>query len=182
MEFESINPYNGAVVGTYTSLSETELNQKLDNAHTAFLSWRKVPLTERCTLMQKAGQVLRDNAADYARMISLEMGKPIKEAIGEVNKCAWVCDYYTENAATFLADEIIKTEAQKSFVRHEPIGAVFAVMPWNFPFWQVFRFAAPTLTAGNVGLLKHAANVFGCVEMIEDVFSKAGFPKTFFKT
>ncbi len=181
MEFKSINPYNGAVVGTYTSLSETELNQKLDNAHTAFLSWRKVPLIERCTLMQKAGQVLRDNAADYARMISLEMGKPIKEAIGEVNKCAWVCDYYTENAATFLADEIIKTEAQKSFVRHEPIGAVYAVMPWNFPFWQVFRFAAPTLTAGNVGLLKHAANVFGCAEMIEDVFTKAGFPKDVFQ-
>lgn len=181
MEFKSINPYNGAVVGTYTSLSETELNQKLDNAHTAFLSWRKVPLTDRCALMQKAGQVLRDNAADYARMISLEMGKPIKEAIGEVNKCALVCDYYAENATTFLADEIIKTEAQKSFVRHEPIGAVYAVMPWNFPFWQVFRFAAPTLTAGNVGLLKHAANVFGCAEMIEDVFTKAGFPKDVFQ-
>jgi succinate-semialdehyde dehydrogenase/glutarate-semialdehyde dehydrogenase len=114
-------------------------------------------------------------------MITLEMGKPITESRGEVNKCAWVCDYYAEHAAAFLADEIIETDASKSYVKHDPIGAVFAIMPWNFPFWQVFRYAAPTLMAGNTGLLKHAANVFGCANQIEEVFRKAGFPKGVFQ-
>ncbi|MFZ1702824.1 MAG: NAD-dependent succinate-semialdehyde dehydrogenase [Saprospiraceae bacterium] len=181
MEFKSINPYNGEVVGQYSSLTANELNQKLNQAQQAFNSWRKVPLAKRCFLMKEAGKVLRTKAPEYAKMISLEMGKPIKESIGEVNKCAWVCDYYAENAADFLADEMISTDAQKSFVRHEPIGAVLAIMPWNFPFWQVFRFAVPTLIAGNVGLLKHASNVFGCAKMIEDIFVKAGFPKDVFQ-
>lgn len=181
MEFKSINPFNNEEVGSYAEQSQEELKATLDRSATAFNSWRKVPLKERSALMAKAGQVLRDNVDEYARMITLEMGKPISESRGEVNKCAWVCDYYAENAEEFLKNEVIKTDAQQSFVRHDPIGTVFAVMPWNFPFWQVFRFAAPTLTAGNTGILKHAPNVFGCALQIEDVFRKAGFPEGVFQ-
>lgn len=181
MEFKSINPYNGEEVGSYQGLSKDDLNSKLEKSQDAFSKWKKVPLKERAALMVKAGSVLRDHVEEYALMITLEMGKPITESITEINKCAWVCDYYAENAGHFLADEIIETDANKSFVRHDPIGAVFAIMPWNFPFWQVFRFAAPTLIAGNTGLLKHAPNVFGCAELIEDVFTKAGFPEGVFQ-
>ena len=181
MEFKSIDPFSGKEIGTYTALSEIELDNKLALSQTAFSSWGRVPLLERCAMMKKAGQVLRDNVEEYAMMITLEMGKPITESRAEINKCAWVCDYYADNAATFLVDEVIETDAQKSFVRHDPIGAVLAIMPWNFPFWQVFRFAAPTLTAGNVGLLKHASNVFGCATLIEDVFRKAEFPEGVFQ-
>lgn len=181
MEFKSINPYNGQVVGRYTSLTEKELEERLSNSQKAFASWRNVPLTERCKLLKKAATVLRDNVEEYARMITLEMGKPLKESRSEVTKCAWVCDYYAENAPTFLADETISTDAHKSYVRHDPIGGVLAIMPWNFPFWQVFRYAAPTLTAGNTGLLKHAPNVFGCAKLIEEVFTKAGYPSYVFQ-
>ena len=181
MEFKSINPYDGQVVGTYRSITQKELQEKLDRSQEAFESWRNVPLAERYTLIKKAGQVLRDNVEEYAQMITLEMGKPISESRAEVNKCATVCDYYAENASGFLANESITTEADQSFVRHDPIGGVLAIMPWNFPFWQVFRYAAPTLTAGNTGLLKHAPNVFGCAQQIEDVFTKAGFPPDVFQ-
>ena len=182
MEFKSINPYNDKEINIYKELTENQLTQKLEKSTQAFEIWRKVPLKERAKLMKKAGQVLRDNLEEYAKMITLEMGKPITGSRAEVNKCAWVCDYYAENAVTFLADEIIETDAQKSFVRHDPIGTVLAIMPWNFPFWQVFRFAAPTLTAGNCGLLKHASNVFGCSQQIEGVFRKAGFPENVFQS
>lgn len=181
MEFNSTNPYTGEVVGSYSELTSAELEAKLNQSAIAFKDWKKVPLGERSALMVKAGQVLRDNVEEYARMITLEMGKPITESRGEINKCAWVCDYYADNAEAFLADEVIKTDAESSFVRHDPIGAVFAIMPWNFPFWQVFRYAAPTLIAGNTGLLKHAPNVFGSASIIEDVFTKAGFPKGVFQ-
>lgn len=181
MKFNSINPYNNEVVGSYNGISDEELVGKLDLAQSAYVKWQKVPLVERCALMVKAGQVLRDNVEKYAQMISLEMGKPIVESRTEINKCAWVCDYYAESAAAFLAIEEIPTEAGRSFVRHDSIGTVLAIMPWNFPFWQVFRFAAPTLIAGNTGLLKHAPNVFGSAELIEDVFTKAGFPKGVFQ-
>ncbi len=181
MEFKSINPYNGQVVGQYISLTPKELEERLDKSRNAFEAWREVPISERCALLRQAGVVLRDHMEEFAQMISLEMGKPISESRSEVNKCAWVCDYYSENAAEFLADESITTDAEKSFVRHDPIGAVLAIMPWNFPFWQVFRYAAPTLTAGNTGLLKHAPNVFGCAQQIEGVFTKAGFPPFVFQ-
>lgn len=181
MKFDSINPYNGKVVGSHDETTKQELSKILNTAEKAFQDWRHVPLKERTRLMAKAGQVLRDNVDRYAEMMTLEMGKPIMEARAEVNKCAWVCDYYADNAEEFLADQVIKTDASQSFVRHNPIGCVFAVMPWNFPFWQVFRFAAPTLTAGNTGILKHAQNVFGCAKMIEEVFDKAGFPKGVFQ-
>jgi succinate-semialdehyde dehydrogenase/glutarate-semialdehyde dehydrogenase len=181
MLFKSINPHTGKEVGQFTALSEPELIMKLERSSEVFASWRNVSLEERSRLMMNAAQVLREGAEEYAKMITLEMGKPIKEARAEVLKCASVCVYYAENAALFLAPEFIETEATKSFVRHDPIGAVFAVMPWNFPFWQVFRFAAPTLMAGNVGLLKHAPNVFGSAQMIEAIFLKAGFPEGAFQ-
>ena len=181
MEFKSINPYNNKEVGSYIGLSKEETTAKLNNSQKAFKTWSKEPLFKRASLIQKAGQVLRDNVEEYAKMISLEMGKPISESRSELNKCSWVCDYYAENAAMFLADETITTDAKQSFVRHDPLGTVLAIMPWNFPFWQVFRFAAPTLTAGNTGLLKHAPNVFGCAKLIEGVFVKAGFPLDVFQ-
>ncbi len=181
MEFKSINPYNGQEIGRYAAQTEAETASMLAKAEEIFSTWRAVPLSERAQLMAKAGQVLRDNVEEYAKMITHEMGKPISESRAEVNKCAWVCDYYADHAAEFLADDIIETDAQKSFVKHEPMGCVLAIMPWNFPFWQVFRFAAPTLTAGNTGMLKHAPNVFGCAEQIEGVFKKAGFPEGVFQ-
>ena len=181
MEFNSFNPYNGKQVGQYTALTDDALSQKLSDAQTAFSAWKNVPLAERADLMRNAGNVLRDGIEAYAEMITKEMGKPLAESRGEINKCAWVCDYYADNAAEFLADEVMATDASKSYVRHDPIGCVLAIMPWNFPFWQVFRFAAPTLMAGNVGLLKHAPNVFGCAIQIEEVFTKAGFPAGVFQ-
>lgn len=181
MIFKSINPYNGQTVGTYQGISDEELANKLDKSQTVFQSWKKVSMAERSKLMYNAAQVLRDNVEEYARMITLEMGKPITESRAEINKCAWVCDYYADNAEAFLVDEIIKTDAQKSFVKHNPIGTVLAIMPWNFPFWQVFRFAAPTLMAGNAALLKHAPNVFGSAIQMEEVFIKAGFPEGLFQ-
>jgi succinate-semialdehyde dehydrogenase/glutarate-semialdehyde dehydrogenase len=181
MEFKSLNPYNNKEVGSYIGLTEAELDQKLQMTGTAFQSWKSTPLEKRITLMKKAGDVLRSNVEEYAKMITLEMGKPIGESRAEVNKCAWVCDYYADNAEAFLANEVIETDAHLSFVQHDPIGSVLAIMPWNFPFWQVFRFAAPTLLAGNTGLLKHAANVFGCAQQIEEVFTKAGFPEGVFQ-
>ncbi len=181
MEFYSINPYNGDQVGNFTSLSSEELDKKLHKAEEAFKSWSKRPLSYRTGLIKNVGRVLRDNLEEYAQMITSEMGKPISESRAEVNKCAWVCDYYAENAESFLAPEMVKTDASQSFVRHDPIGTVFAIMPWNFPFWQVLRFAAPTLTAGNTGLLKHAPNVFGCAIKIEEVFTKAGYPEGVFQ-
>lgn len=181
MEFKSVNPFNGKEIASHKEHSNEELKLILDNAGEAFKSWKKVSVTERADLLKKAGQVLRDNTEEYARMITLEMGKPITESRAEINKCAWVCDYYADNAVEFLKDEIIETDAQKSFVRHDPIGCVLAIMPWNFPFWQVFRFAAPTLVAGNTGLLKHSSNVFGCAKQIEEVFIKAGFPENVFQ-
>ncbi len=181
MEFQSVNPYNNEQVGIFTALTKDELDKKLNKSQKAFESWKKVPIAERCQLIKNAGQVLRDNVAEYAKMITLEMGKPISESRSEVTECAWVCDYYAENAPAFLEEESITTDADKSFVRHDPIGGVLAIMPWNFPFWQVFRYAAPTLTAGNTGLLKHAPNVFGCAQHIEDVFKKAGYPSYVFQ-
>ncbi|MFO7745861.1 MAG: NAD-dependent succinate-semialdehyde dehydrogenase [Psychroflexus sp.] len=181
MKFQSKNPYDGKNIAEYTSLTSEELNQKLEDSSEAFKHWRKTPLSERTGLLKKAGQILRDNVDEYAEVITLEMGKPISESRSEIEKCAWVCDYYAEHAEEFLAHEEVKTDASKSYVRHDPIGTVFAVMPWNFPFWQVFRFAAPTLTSGNTGLLKHASNVFGCAGKIEEVFIKAGYPKAVFQ-
>jgi succinate-semialdehyde dehydrogenase/glutarate-semialdehyde dehydrogenase len=181
MEFTSTNPYNGKLIATHLAHSSDEIKSMLERSQLAFQSWRKVSILDRAKLMRKAGEVLRENVEVYAEMITMEMGKPISESRGEVNKCTLVCDYYAENTEEFLANEIISTDASRSFVKHEPIGCVLAVMPWNFPFWQVFRFAAPTLMAGNTGVLKHATNVLGCAKMIEGVFTKAGFPEGVFQ-
>jgi succinate-semialdehyde dehydrogenase/glutarate-semialdehyde dehydrogenase len=132
--------------------------------------------------MKNAAQILRDNADEYVKLMVQEMGKPVKDGRAEVEKCAWLCDYYAGEAQRFLQPEVIKTDAGKSFVTFQPLGVVFAVMPWNFPFWQVFRFATPALMAGNVSVLKHASNVPGCALAIEDIFRKADFPKNIFRT
>ena len=181
MQFKSVNPYNGEELASYSSLTETELLGKIEQSEKAYSDWKETSLQKRCTLIQKVASILTENAHEYAEMITLEMGKPISESLAEVKKCAWVCEYYAENAQAFLSDTIIKTDASKSFVTHIPIGTVLAIMPWNFPFWQVFRFAAPTLLAGNTALLKHASNVFGSAEMIEDIFIKAGVPAGVFQ-
>ncbi len=181
MEYTSTNPYNGKIIATHHDHSSEEIKSKLKASQQAYQSWRKVSIAERAKLMRRAAEILRENVDSYAEMITLEMGKPISESRGEVNKCATACDYYAENTEDFLKDEIISTDASKSFVKHEPIGCVLAIMPWNFPFWQVFRFAAPTLMAGNTGVLKHASNVLGCAKLIEEVFTKAGFPAGVFQ-
>lgn len=181
MTITSINPYTNSELASYNSHSDTEVNRILAASEAAFLKWEKVPIEERSRLMNEAGKVLRVGREEYAKIMTLEMGKPISEARAEIDKCAWVCEYYAKNATAYLADEGIKTDASESFVRHHPIGTVFAVMPWNFPFWQVFRFAAPTLTAGNTGILKHARNVLGCATKIAEVFEKAGFAEGVFQ-
>ena len=151
-------------------------------ADKTFKNWKETSFIHRSELMKNAAKVLRDNSEEYSVLMTIEMGKPIVQSRMEVEKCEWVCDYYADNAEKILAEEIIKTEATKSFVSYHPLGVILAVMPWNFPFWQVFRFAAPNLMAGNAGLLKHASNVSGCALAIEDVFRKAGFPENLFRT
>jgi len=181
MTFKSINPYNNEEIKTYSEQSETGIESILSASEEAFDSWRTVPIPERSRRMQKAAELLRENKETYARTMTLEMGKPITESISEIEKCAWVCEFYAENAERFLADQIIETDASESFISHDPIGPVLAIMPWNFPFWQVFRFVAPALMAGNVALLKHAPNVFGCAMHIEDLLKEAGFPDGVFQ-
>lgn len=182
MAIQSINPATGKVVKTFNEFSKEQVSKIIDDTNEAFLEWRKTGFAERKKLMLKAADVLRNNKQKYAEIMTIEMGKAIRQSLAEVEKCAWVCEYYAENAKQILNDEIIKTDASKSYVRFDPIGIVLAVMPWNFPFWQVFRFAAPALMAGNVGLLKHASNVPMCALAIEEVFAEAGFPKNTFKT
>jgi len=182
MAIEAINPATGEVIKTYRSLTVQEVQEKIQACHETFLSWKNFSFLERAQLMKKAARVLRENVDEYARIMTEEMGKPIKDGRAEANKCAWVCDYYAENAVLFLKPEMVQTDAIKSYVSFQPLGVVLAVMPWNFPFWQVFRFAAPALMAGNGCILKHASNVPGCALAIEDVFRKAGFPENIFST
>jgi succinate-semialdehyde dehydrogenase/glutarate-semialdehyde dehydrogenase len=148
----------------------------------AWRSWRRTSFEERAAPMRRAAEILRKNAEEYARLMALEMGKPVTGGRAEAEKCAWVCDYYAECAERFLRDEPVSTDASRSYVAFRPVGPVLAVMPWNYPFWQVFRFAAPALMAGNAGLLKHASNVPGCALAIEEVFREAGFPEELFRT
>ena len=182
MTMEAINPTTGEVIKSYPTVSGEEVDQIVHLCHQAFLDWRNISFADRSRPMKKAAQVLRDNVDQYAKLMALEMGKPINDGRAEVNKCAMVCEYYAENAEKFLNPESIQTDASKSFITFQPLGVILAVMPWNFPFWQVFRFAAPSLMAGNVGVLKHAANVPGCALAIEDVFEKAEFPANTFRT
>jgi len=177
---KAINPATGKVIKDYPEHSALAVEQKLSTAQRAWESWRQTGFSERSRLMRSAAEVLRKDSGRYAELISEEMGKVMKEALAEVEKSAWVCDFYAENAETFLADEVIPSDASRSFVSHEPLGLVLAIMPWNFPFWQVFRFAAPALMAGNAGVLKHANNVPGSALAIEEVFRNAGFPEGVF--
>lgn len=180
---KSINPYTGETLKTMSPPSKEQIETKMQLAQDAFLAWRDTSFEERSDFMLKAAKELRDNREKYAQIISLEMGKILKESLSEIDKCAWVCEYYAENAGKFLASEPIQLdEGHKAKVVHQPLGVILAVMPWNFPFWQVFRFAAPTLMAGNTGILKHASNVPQCALVIEEVFTNAGFPKGVFQS
>ncbi len=182
MAISTTNPATGETLKTFTALTDSEIEHKLELSQQTFKKWRKTPITQRAEWMDSAATILEQNKAQYAQIMTLEMGKPIKGAILEVEKCALACRYYAENAAKFLADEPVSTDASLSFIRYQPLGAILAVMPWNFPFWQVFRFAAPALMAGNVGLLKHASNVPQCALAIEEIFTAAGFPLGVFQT
>jgi len=182
MSFKSINPADGNTVRELDAFTHEQLETALQSTAAAAPAWRALSVGERCARLRAAAAVLRKHVDEYAEIITEEMGKPVTEARSEVEKCAWVCDYYADNAPGFLADEIIESDAGRSLVAWQPLGTVLAVMPWNFPFWQVFRFAAPTLVAGNTGLLKHAANVPLCALTIESVFLEAGFPEGVFHT
>ena len=179
---KAINPATGELIKEYQEHSDNEVRNIVDKTHREFTSWKNQPFSHRRQLMHKAARVLRKDVEKYARVITLEMGKTIIESRAEVEKCALVCEYYADNAESFLADEIIESDASRSLAAFQPTGIVLAVMPWNFPFWQVFRFAAPALMAGNAGVLKHASNVPGCALAIEEVFRKAGFPENIFRT
>lgn len=179
---QSINPANLQLIKTYHSMLPSEVNNIIDLTADAFEKWKETSFSHRSNLMMKAAQVLKAKREEYSELMTLEMGKPISQSKAEVEKCAWVCEYYADNTEKFLKDELIQTDASKSFVTYQPLGTVLAVMPWNFPFWQVFRFAAPGLMAGNAGILKHASNVSGCALAIEEVFREAGFPENLFRT
>ncbi|MBI2778540.1 MAG: NAD-dependent succinate-semialdehyde dehydrogenase [Gammaproteobacteria bacterium] len=182
MSFKSINPANGAALQEFAVWNDAQLDAALREVANATPAWATTPLEERCRLMRKAAHYLRDHRDRLARIITLEMGKLIKEARAEVEKCAAACDFYAEHGPAFLEDELIVSDAAKSYVAYQPLGTVLAVMPWNFPFWQVFRFAAPALVAGNTGVLKHASNVPQCALAIEQVFQACGFPQGVFRT
>jgi succinate-semialdehyde dehydrogenase/glutarate-semialdehyde dehydrogenase len=182
MAIASINPATGETLQTFESLSQQQLDEKIQLAQETFRNYRRTSFADRAQLMLRAAEILEAEKKDFARVMTLEMGKPINSAVQEAEKCAWVCRYYAENAERHLADELVETNATRSYVRFQPLGVVLAVMPWNFPFWQVFRFAAPGLMAGNVGLLKHSSNVPQCALAIEDIFRRAGFPDGAFQT
>ncbi|MGB8355605.1 MAG: aldehyde dehydrogenase family protein, partial [Chthoniobacteraceae bacterium] len=176
----SLNPATGEHIKDYEETSATEVEQALQAASSAFAEWRNLDFTKRAAPLKIASTLLHEKKEEYARLMALEMGKPIAQGRSEVDKCASVCDYFAENAERFLAPETVQTDASKSFVTFQPLGPILAVMPWNFPFWQVFRAAAPALMAGNALILKHAANVPGCAEAIGEVFQKAGLPAGLF--
>jgi succinate-semialdehyde dehydrogenase / glutarate-semialdehyde dehydrogenase len=182
MTIATVNPATGQVLRTFTPLSEPELDARLQCAADAFRRYRRTSIGERTRLLLRAAEILEAEKEKFGRLMVTEMGKTLKAAIEEAEKCAWGCRYYAEQAERFLADEVVETTASRSYVAFQPIGPVLAIMPWNFPFWQVFRFAAPALAAGNVGLLKHASNVPQCALAIQDIFRRAGFPEGCFQT
>ncbi len=182
MTLKSINPATGELIAEYEEMSAEAASAAVDAAHRAFLDWRRLSFAERAKPMRRAGQLLKERARDYGRLMAEEMGKPVSGGIAEAEKCALACEYFAENAERFLAPEPIPSGGGKSFVTFQPLGVVLAVMPWNFPFWQVFRFVAPGLMAGNAGVLKHASNVQGCAKEIETVLREAGFPQDLFRT
>jgi len=182
MAIATINPATGEVIKQFTPLSDAQIEEKLQRAAGTFHTYRTTSFSERASKMTKAAEILEREKESFGRLMTTEMGKPLRAAIDEAAKCATACRYYAENAERFLADEVIETTATRSYIRYQPLGPVLAVMPWNFPFWQVFRFVAPALMAGNVGLLKHASNVPQCALAIEDIIHRAGFPEGVFQT
>ena len=182
MSLQSVNPATGAVLETFEETSPTELDRIIARADAASREWRVLPVAARAERLRAAGRILRERKDAYARTTALEMGKPLAQGVAEAEKCAWVCDYYADQAAAMLADQPRQTDATRSYVRFEAIGPVLAIMPWNFPFWQVFRFAAPALAAGNAGILKHAPNVSRCALEIEHAFQDAGLPDGLFRS
>lgn len=182
MKIKSINPATEEVMKEYSLMSKKEIDNKVDMAKEAFIKWKEIAVEKRVKLIKKVAQLLKKNKERYASLITREMGKPIKESRLEIEKCAWLCEYYVKNATKFLKNDIIKTDAKKSYVRFDPLGVILGIMPWNFPFWQVFRFAVPALCAGNCCILKHSSNVPQCALEIEKIFRDAGFMKVVFTT
>ena len=182
MTLTAVNPATGELVGTYPAMNRDEVSSVLGRAALAQRSWRETSFDERAAPLRAAGRLLRGRAEEIARLIAREMGKPVRDGVAEAEKCALACDYFAERAEEFLAPVAVETDASRSFWTHQPLGVVLAVMPWNFPFWQVFRFAAPNLMAGNAGVLKHASNVPGCALLIEALLREAGFPEGVFRT
>lgn len=181
MPIASVNPASGETLRTFAELTKEEIERKLQAAIDAFARHRRTPFRERAEKMNRAADIFDAGAEKFARLMAVEMGKPIRQGRAEANKCAACCRFYAENAERFLGDERIKTDAAQSCIRHQPLGPVFAIMPWNFPFWQVVRFAAPALMAGNAGLLKHASNVPQCALALEEIFQEAGFAEDIFQ-
>ena len=182
MGIATINPTTGETVKTFDALSSAQIEAKVALAAGTFQTHRLTSFADRAQKMTRAAEILEKEKQELGRLMTIEMGKPLAAAISEAEKCAWVCRYYAENAERQLADQVVETNAKRSYVRFQPLGPVLAVMPWNFPFWQVFRFAAPALMAGNVGLLKHASNVPQCALAIQDIFRRAGFAEGAFQT
>ncbi|MGJ8592610.1 MAG: NAD-dependent succinate-semialdehyde dehydrogenase [Aquaticitalea sp.] len=178
---KTTNPYTNKVLKEYDLHTPNEIEKILMKSETCFKKWKKTTIKERCRLLENVSQILEDDKQSYAEQITLEMGKPINESIAEIQKCATLCDFYAANSDNFLADELIETDAHESFISYDPLGVILGVMPWNYPFWQVLRFAVPTLTAGNTVILKHASNVAGCSLMLQDLFEKAGYPEGCFQ-
>jgi len=181
MTLTAINPANGNTIKTYEETPFDQVEKCIESAHRAFTVWKDMNFSQRAGSMRKASRILTENKEEYAKIMAMEMGKPIRQGRAEVEKCAWVCEYYADNAFEMLKPEKIETDASKSFVSFQPLGVILAIMPWNYPFWQVFRFAAPGLMAGNAAVLKHASNVPGCSLAIEDIFKKSGFPDNLFQ-
>ena len=181
MTLKSINPYTNKLIAEFEEFSVEQIEKILSNSAEAFETWRRTEINHRKELIGKAANMLRSNISEYAGAITAEMGKPIKESKAEVEKCAWVCEYYAMNTEKFLKDESLESDADISYVSYEPLGTILGIMPWNYPFWQVFRFAVPTIMAGNTVLLKHASNVQISARHIENIFSGAGFPQHVFR-
>lgn len=179
---KTINPTTGKVIEKYDLMDDSELDSIINRASDAQNDWRGLSFSQRADYLNRIAEILNDRKDELAELMATEMGKPLAQGVSEAEKCAWVCEYYAENAEAFLENEIIETDASQSYVTYNPLGTVLAIMPWNFPFWQLFRFAAPALMAGNAGLLKHAPNVTGCALEIENIIHKAGIPNDLFRT
>ncbi len=181
MTITTVNPTTGQTLADYPEMSNSQVEDILNKADSAFQIWRRTNLKDRVEHLIILASLLDANKAEYAELMSKEMGKPFSDGLSEIEKCRWVCDYYADSATELLADQMIKSDASRSFVTYQPLGAILGIMPWNFPFWQVIRFAVPTLTAGNTSILKHSPNVTGCAMALEELFLAAGYPDNVFR-